>query len=1172
MFSGINRFRHQTGEGDRVGKGGGKGHTPREAKDNLKSTQMMSVIDAIGEGPVEGPVKGLQSILVNKTPLTDTDGNPVIHGVTAVWRAGEQEQTPPEGFESSGAETALGVEVTKAKPVTRTITSANIDRLRVTFGVQSLVETTSKGDRNPSSVRLLIQLERNGNWVTEKDVTINGKTTSQYLTSVILNNLPERPFNIRVVRVTADSTTDQLQNRTLWSSYTEIIDVKQCYPNTAIVGLQVDAEQFGGQQMVVNYHIRGRIIQVPSNYDPEKRTYSGIWDGSLKPAYSNNPAWCLWDMLTHPRYGMGKRLGAADVDKWALYAIGQYCDQTVPDGFGGTEPRMTFNAYLSQQRKVWDVLGDFCSAMRCMPVWNGQTLTFVQDRPSDVVWPYTNSDVVVDDNGVGFRYSFSALKDRHTAVEVNYTDPQNGWQTSTELVEDPDAILRYGRNLLKMDAFGCTSRGQAHRAGLWVIKTELLETQTVDFTLGSQGLRHTPGDIIEICDNDYAGTLTGGRILSIDAASRTLTLDREVTLPEAGTSTVNLINGSGKPVRVDITAHPVPDRIQVSALPDGVETYGVWGLSLPSLCRRLFRCVSIRENTDGTFAITAVQHVPEKEAIVDNGARFEPLSGSLNSVIPPAVQHLTVEVSASDGQYLALAKWDTPRVVKGVRFSLRLTSGSGENSRLVTSAITADTEHRFSGLPPGEYTLTVRAINSYGQQGEPATTTFRINAPAAPASIELTPGYYQITAVPHLTVYDPTVQFEFWFSEAKIADTSQVETSARYLGTGSQWSVSGPHIKPGKDFWFYVRSVNLVGKSAFVEASGRASNDAEGYLDFFRGEIGKTHLAQGMWELIDNSQLDDEMAEMKTTITETRNEITQTVSKTLEDQSATIQQIQRVQTDTNNDLAALYMLKVQKTKNGIPYVAGIGAGIEDADGQALSNILLQADRISMINPENGNTTPLFVAQGNQLFMNDVFLKRLFAVSITSSGNPPTFSLTPEGRLTARNADISGHISANSGTLNNVVIAENCTINGTLKAENIIGDLVKCAGVAFPVDGSYLANGTRTLTVYDDHSFDRQIIIPPIIYVGSKQESRTSNDIWTECFLHVDQNGRRIYSGRSVTEPGIFSGIIDMPAGHGHITLSFTVSSRRQNGSFGSSRISNLQAIVVKKNSAGISIR
>ncbi|EIU6136562.1 host specificity protein J, partial [Escherichia coli] len=985
---------------------------------------------------------------------------------------------------------------------------------------------------------------------------------------------PPRPFNIRMVRETADSTTDQLQNKTLWSSYTEIIDVKQCYPNTAIVGLQVDAEQFGGQQMTVNYHIRGRIIQVPSNYDPEKRTYSGIWDGSLKPAYSNNPAWCLWDMLTHPRYGMGKRLGAADVDKWALYAIGQYCDQRVPDGFGGTEPRMTFNAYLSQQRKAWDVLSDFCSAMRCMPVWNGQTLTFVQDRPSDVVWPYTNSDVVVDDNGVGFRYSFSALKDRHTAVEVNYTDPQNGWQTSTELVEDPEAILRYGRNLLKMDAFGCTSRGQAHRAGLWVIKTGLLETQTVDFTLGSQGLRHTPGDIIEICDNDYAGTLTGGRVLSIDAASRTLTLDREVTLPETGTPTVNLINGSGKPVNVDITAHPAPDRIQVSTLPDGVETYGVWGLSLPSLRRRLFRCVSVRENTDGTFAITAVQHVPEKEAIVDNGASFEPQSGTLNSVIPPAVQHLTVEVSAADGQYLAQAKWDTPRVVKGVRFSLRLTSGSGENSRLLTTAITADTEHRFSGLPLGEYTLTVRAINSYGQQGEPATTTFRINAPAAPAGVELTPGYFQITAVPKLTIYDPTVQFEFWFSEAKIADAAQVETSARYLGTGSQWSVSGPHIKPGKDFWFYVRSVNLVGKSAFVEASGRASNDAAGYLELFREKIGKTHLAEALWAEIDNSQLKDEMAEMQTTITETRNEITQTVSKTLEDQSATIQQIQRVQKDTNDDLAALYMLKVQKTKDGIPYVAGIGAGIEDTDGQPLSNILLLADRIAMINPENGNSTPLFVAQGNQLFMNDVFLKRLFAVSITSSGNPPAFSLTPDGRLTAKNADISGSVNANSGTLNNVTINENCQIKGKLSANQIEGDIVKTVSKSFPRTSTY-ASGTITVRISDDQKFDRQVMIPPVLFRGGKHENFNSNNqqsYWySTCRLRVTRNGQEIFKQSTTDAQGVFSSVIDMPAGQGTLTLTFTVSSSGANNWTPTTSISDLLVVVMKKSTAGISI-
>ncbi|EOS6621123.1 DUF1983 domain-containing protein, partial [Escherichia coli] len=652
-----------------------------------------------------------------------------------------------------------------------------------------------------------------------------------------------------------------------------------------------------------------------------------------------------------------------------------------------------------------------------------------------------------------------------------------------------------------------------------------------------------------------------------------LTLDREVTLPETGAATVNLINGSGKPVSVDITAHPAPDRIQVSTLPDGVETYGVWGLSLPSLRRRLFRCVSVRENTDGTFAITAVQHVPEKEAIVDNGARFEPQSGTLNSVIPPAVQHLTVEVSAADGQYLAQVKWDTPRVVKGVRFSLRLTSGSGEGSRLVTTAITADTEHRSSGLPPGEYTLTVRAINSYGQQGEPATTTFRINAPAVPATIELTPGYFQITAVPRLAVYDPTVQFEFWFSETKIADTSQVETSARYLGTGSQWTVQGSRIKPGTDFWFYVRSVNLVGKSAFVEVSGQPSNDGEGYLEFFREKIGKLHLAQGLWELIDNSQLADEMAEMKTTITETRNEITQTVSKTLENQSAIIQQIQRVQKDTNDDLAALYMLKVQKTKNGIPYVAGIGAGIEDTDGQPLSNILLLADRIAMINPEDGNTTPLFVAQGNQLFMNDVFLKRLFAVSITSSANPPTFSLTPEGRLTARNTDISGNVNANSGTLNNVTINENCRVLGKLSANQIEGDLVKTVGKAFPRDSrapERWPSGTITVRVYDDQPFDRQIVIPAVAFSGAKHE-REHTDIYSSCRLIVRKNGAEIYNRTALDNTLIYSGVIDMPAGHGHMTLEFSVSAWLVNNWYPTASISDLLVVVMKKATAGISI-
>ncbi|KOZ20170.1 tail fiber protein, partial [Escherichia coli] len=618
---------------------------------------------------------------------------------------------------------------------------------------------------------------------------------------------------------------------------------------------------------------------------------------------------------------------------------------------------------------------------------------------------------------------------------------------------------------------------------------------------------------------------------------------------------------------------PAPDRIQVSTLPDGVETYGVWGLSLPSLRRRLFRCVSVRENTDGTFAITAVQHVPEKEAIVDNGARFEPQSGSLNSVIPPAVQHLTVEVSAADGQYLAQAKWDTPRVVKGVRFSLRLTSGKGTDARLVTTAITADTEHRFSGLPLGEYTLTVRAINSYGQQGEPATTTFRIAAPAAPSRIELTPGYFQITATPHLAVYDPTVQFEFWFSEKRIADIRQVETAARYLGSALYWIAASINIKPGHDYYFYIRSVNTVGKSAFVEAVGRASDDAEGYLDFFKGEIGKTHLAQELWTQIDNGQLAPDLAEIRTSITNVSNEITQTVNKKLENQSAAIQQIQKVQVDTNNNLNSMWAVKLQQMQDGRLYIAGIGAGIENTPAGMQSQVLLAADRIAMINPANGNTKPMFVGQGDQIFMNEVFLKYLTAPTITSGGNPPAFSLTPDGRLTAKNADISGNVNANSGTLNNVTINENCRVLGKLSANQIEGDLVKTVGKAFPRDSrapERWPSGTITVRVYDDQPFDRQIVIPAVAFSGAKHE-KEHTDIYSSCRLIVRKNGAEIYNRTALDNTLIYSGVIDMPAGHGHMTLEFSVSAWLVNNWYPTASISDLLVVVMKKATAGISI-
>nr|MDN1676532.1 host specificity protein J [Escherichia coli] len=651
--------------------------------------------------------------------------------------------------------------------------------------------------------------------------------------------------------------------------------------------------------------------------------------------------------------------------------------------------------------------------------------------------------------------------------------------------------------------------------------------------------------------------------------------DREITLPSSGTTLISLVDGSGNPVSVEVQSVTDGVKVKVSRVPDGVAGYSVWGLKLPTLRQRLFRCVSIRENDDGTYAITAVQHVPEKEAIVDNGAHFDgDQSATVNGVTPPAVQHLTAEVTADSGEYQVLARWDTPKVVKGVSFLLRLTVAADDGSeRLVSTARTTETTYRFTQLALGNYRLTVRAVNAWGQQGDPASVSFRIAAPAAPSRIELTPGYFQITATPHLAVYDPTVQFEFWFSEKRIADIRQVETTARYLGTALYWIAASINIKPGHDYYFYIRSVNTVGKSAFVEAVGQPSDDASGYLDFFKGEIGKTHLAQELWTQIDNGQLAPDLAEIRTSITDVSNEITQTVNKKLEDQSAAIQQIQKVQVDTNNNLNSMWAVKLQQMQDGRLYIAGIGAGIENTPDGMQSQVLLAADRIAMINPANGNTKPMFVGQGDQIFMNEVFLKYLTAPTITSGGNPPAFSLTPDGRLTAKNADISGNVNANSGTLNNVTINQNCRILGKLSANQIEGDIVKTVGKAFPRDSrapERWPSGTITVRVYDDQPFDRQIVIPAVAFSGARHE-RENSDTYSSCRLIVKKNGAEIYNRTALDNTLIYTGVIDMPAGSGVMTLEFSVSAWWVNGWYPTASISDLLVVVMKKATAGISI-
>ncbi|EGC4949633.1 phage tail protein [Salmonella enterica] len=1022
-----------------MSKGGGKQHTPREDPDNLKSVQELSVIDVIGEGPIQGPVNGLQSLLLNDTPVVDAQGGVNVHGVEAQFRSGEDHQSPLEGFDGSAAETLIQAEVTYDKPITRTITSEVVDRLRVTVGVQALQQTTDKGDRIGTSVQMDIQLQQNGIWSTVKSVIItDGKRTSPYMAAVIINNLPPRPFNIRVVRITEDSTSDMLQNKTVWQGLTEIINITQSYPDTALVGLKVDADQFGSQSVSRKFHCLGRIVLVPSNYDPKSRTYAGLWNGTFKPAYTNNPAWIILDLLTHPRYGLGQRIGLADVDKWALYSIAQYCDQLVPNGFGQDEPRMTCNVYLADRRKAYDVISDFCSVMRCMPVWTGQRMTFIQDRPSDKVWTYTNANVV---NGE-FNYSYSAAKDRHNAAEIRFVDPQNGWNVSVELVEDKADIAKNGRKVLQMDAFGCTSRGQAHRTGLWVIQTELLETQMVTFGVGAEGLRHTPGDIFEVCDNDYAGASIGGRIVAVDVAARTLTLDREIELPGTGkaAAAISFIGHKGESLSATVVSQPDKNSVVLSSLPEGVTEGGVWGLKLPTLRRRLFRCMAIQEKEDGTFAVSALQHVPEKEAIVDKGATFEPESGTLNGVTPPAVQHLVVDTSTDSSLYQAKATWDTPRVIKGVRFVLRLTVGAGTDDdpvRLVTTVTTSETEFTFHELPYGHYTLTVSAINGYGQQGDPASVEFDIDLPEPPDFIEITPAYFSLTVAPRQKVYHPDVSFEFWFSEKQLLSADQVLAEGQYLGRGSMWIKDGL-VLLGTDYWFYVRSVNLVGKSAFAEASGQVKSDADGVLELIKGKITANLLNREFLSTIENdtvrrefeaalriseTNVQQQLETLKSTVNVSVAAELETIKRTAADEHAAVTlQMSTLQTQISTDITSKIealqrasstaegsltekLTQLNATVNGqvttvqeisraqamlndtvaalksfrVQYQANgkaAIAGIQLSATQTQSEILMMADRIALLNPYNGSVTLPFLIQNGQVVLADTFVKSL----------------------------------------------------------------------------------------------------------------------------------------------------------------------------------------------------
>ena len=791
-----------------MGKGGGGGHTPVEAKETSRSKQLVKIVEVISEGEVEGLADGMKSVYFDNTPVQNKDGSYNFNNVQLEGRVGSQVQDVIAGFNTSEKEVSVGTQVRKNLPITRTVTDSKVSRLRLTIGVQSLFSQAENGDTNGTTVELVITIGSQS-----YPVSISGKYSAQYLQQHTFDSLPQVPFTVKVERVTEDSKSQRLQNNTVWSSYTEIIDTEFTYPNTALIGVKFDSEYFSNIP-ARTYDLLGLRVKVPSNYDTRTRKYTGMWDGTFKTDWTDNPAWILYDVVTSKRYGLGNRLGEFGADRWALYQVSQYCDQLVPDGFGGQEPRFTCNAWLTEQRSAYDVINDICSIFRAMPVWNGQQLTVVMDRPSDPVWTYTNANVEKGE----FNYTFSAKKARHNAIQVEYADKDNGYEKAIEYVSDDESIRRNGLNVKKITAFGCTSRGQAHRTGLWLLQTEKLETKTVSFVVGAEGLMHVPGDIIKVADTHYAGTNVGGRVLSVNG--KKVTLDREISVN--GNSYFSYINAQAKHQDIKIVSVNGAE-VTLDQTPTGLEAYGVWSLSTQQVTSQLFKALTVKEEAKGKYTITALQHEPQKEAIVDNGAKFEPKATSILAV--PQVSNIGVTVNSDGSVSFAgdvtggngVVKYDFRIYKDGALYDIRL----GQTSPNLN----------LDGLENGEYSVLIQVKNEKGQVLSERTQTFVIDKPPAPTGVRVTGGLGNIT-IEWDWINDATA------TEIFVSETDDIKTATRLTRVTAKMYSHEVGAKQVRYYWLrHARGVNVGPFSQQSGLRGESAVDIDAELEVLNKKL-----------------------------------------------------------------------------------------------------------------------------------------------------------------------------------------------------------------------------------------------------------------------------------------------------------------------------------------------
>ncbi|HGU9861288.1 TPA: host specificity protein J, partial [Enterobacter hormaechei] len=837
-----------------MSSGGGKASTPKLLDDNLKSKQFYRVLDLISEGPIAGPVdqEHLSSFKLNKTPITDSNGNVNVNGISVAWRPGSETQEPINGFSAIEATTIVNTEVTYDTPLVRTVTDQDVTRVRFNIGVSGLMEQDSKGNQKNTSVTMVIETRTGSSgWVMEKTVTITGKISGEYLEAHVIDAPDAKPFDIRVRRITPDSSSDLLSNGTVWNSYSEITDDNLSYPFSSVAGSVIDRDQYTDTPSRT-YHLRGLIVDVPDNYDPIARTYSGLWTGGFKKAWTNNPAWLFRELAKNTRFGLAKRAGYIDVDDGALYILSQYCDQLVDDGYGGKEPRMTLNAYITEQASARDILDKIASMFRGIALWDGLRLSVMLDTPQDPIATITNANVV---NGE-FKRSSVKRSEKYNAVVVSWTDPDNGWEQVKEYVSDDEMIAKGNYNETTLEAFGCTSRGQAWRAGKWLLETAKRESSRLSFQMARDAIHFTPGDIVEVMDNDYAGTRLGGRIVS--HSGRVITVDAVDSSVVTDGSTMSIMGRDGKFSRYEIDGVN-GNNVTLKNEPEWVRAGTVFAISTASVAIRLFRILSVAETENNSvYSITASLHDPNKQAIVDEGAVFEVPSDTLNGYRVPNVENLRI-LNTNTETVQVTATWETATTTKKLVFELYIYSADG---KLVSQYETDQFRYEFYGLAAGSYTLGVRGRNENGMKGAETQVSLIIGAPKAPNSVQWIPGPLQATLVPVMSVTATSdTSFEFWYAgETPIPLTDDIENKTQFLGRGNQWTIQ--KLKFDHVYYVYVRTRNAFGVSDFVEASGKPTDDFSDITNAILEEIKETDTFKDLIEsAVESSEKFAELAD-----------------------------------------------------------------------------------------------------------------------------------------------------------------------------------------------------------------------------------------------------------------------------------------------------------------------